>query len=225
MAAAGAAHEASEYGMVLTPSRTPPVAPDTGVAIRPVTEPEFPLFARLAGDPDHDDLERQRARFGRDIKRPDRQLYLAWLGETPIGTIRTVDDGARTSITTFTVLPAYRRQGHGRRVLTLLIDRLARDPAREIAIEVITDNLRALTLYESCGFRTTAAYAYYRHRIPPPPSVGIEQRGRSSTRRTGQPVAAPRAGILSVGAVYCRGPRNSVGFRLISCPSTFSHTW
>ena len=42
-----------------------------------------------------------------------------------------------------------------------MIARLEADAWRPIALEVMTDNDRALSLYHSCGFRETSAYAYY----------------------------------------------------------------
>ena len=52
------------------------------------------------------------------------------------------------------VLPTHRRRGIANRLLTLLIDTAADKECEFITLEVATDNLAAISLYESFGFKT-----------------------------------------------------------------------
>ncbi len=65
-------------------------------------------------------------------------------------------------ITAVGVLPAHRGRGYGRQMLADVVAMLLGEGWERITIEVATDNTNALRLYESCGFRVTTAYSYYR---------------------------------------------------------------
>jgi ribosomal protein S18 acetylase RimI-like enzyme len=64
-------------------------------------------------------------------------------------------------ITALGVAPARRGRGLGRRLLLGAVAALRAAGARPILLEVATDNRAALRLYEACGFRQIAAYAYF----------------------------------------------------------------
>lgn len=53
---------------------------------------------------------------------------------------------------TLCVNPAYQRQGHGRKLFRLLLDRAYKQEARECFLEVRPSNLKAINLYRSLGF-------------------------------------------------------------------------
>lgn len=50
------------------------------------------------------------------------------------------------------VSPEYRQQGVGRKLVTILIDRLRQEGSHSITLEVRASNLPACKLYESLGF-------------------------------------------------------------------------
>jgi ribosomal protein S18 acetylase RimI-like enzyme len=58
------------------------------------------------------------------------------------------------------VIPAYRRQGLGRAILTSVLDLLRGEGAATIRIEVQTENEQALSLYRECGFRERTVYSF-----------------------------------------------------------------
>jgi ribosomal protein S18 acetylase RimI-like enzyme len=62
----------------------------------------------------------------------------------------------------FAVLPEYRGQGYGRQMLAHTIQEILKRGRHNIWLEVVTDNKRALSLYQSCGFKETGGYDYYR---------------------------------------------------------------
>jgi ribosomal-protein-alanine N-acetyltransferase len=67
-------------------------------------------------------------------------------------------------ITAVAVEPAHRRQGLGRQVLELLLERAAQLGAAHATLEVAAGNGAALALYGRCGFRTAGVRrAYYRN--------------------------------------------------------------
>ena len=67
-------------------------------------------------------------------------------------------------ITAVAVDPAHRRQGLGRRVLELLLERAAAAGAAHATLEVAASNGAAVALYGRCGFSTAGVRrAYYRN--------------------------------------------------------------
>lgn len=63
--------------------------------------------------------------------------------------------GQRAWIGGMGVVPEYRHQGIGRRIMTHLIEQARKMAVRHIQLEVITRNRIAFDLYQSIGFRTT----------------------------------------------------------------------
>lgn len=59
------------------------------------------------------------------------------------------------------LLPEQRRKGIGRAILLMAIERLKEGKAREIMLQVATENANALNLYTSCGFIETSTMDYY----------------------------------------------------------------
>ena len=67
-------------------------------------------------------------------------------------------------ITAVAVDPTRRRQGLGRRVLELLLERAAAAGAAHATLEVAASNGAAVALYDRCGFSTAGVRrAYYRN--------------------------------------------------------------
>jgi ribosomal protein S18 acetylase RimI-like enzyme len=88
-------------------------------------------------------------------------LYIGWLQDEPVGMLRLHLDRPSVFINSFRVHPEYRGHGYGRQILMGGIDRLLAENWGHIMIEVKTDNIIALSLYESCGFQRVATYEYY----------------------------------------------------------------
>ncbi|MGN6674000.1 MAG: GNAT family N-acetyltransferase [Thermomicrobiales bacterium] len=160
-AAVGAACCMAEYRLDLDETRVPPPREwSPPLDLRPATFDDVPDIARMssaafadAGEARH---EQVLGRF-----RPGSQYIIARRGAEAIGVIRVVDDVDAVYLASFAVAPAHQGQGYGRQILARTVAQLLDQPARPIALEVATDNQRALALYESCGFVVTTRFDYY----------------------------------------------------------------
>ena len=59
------------------------------------------------------------------------------------------------------VLPAFRKNGYGRAILLSAIQALQKVHVHAIMLQVAANNVTALNLYESCGFRRTSTMDYF----------------------------------------------------------------
>ena len=75
-----------------------------------------------------------------------------------------VDIGDGIYIRGFGIVPERRQRGYGRQLLAATMQLMLAEGQKHFALDVATDNMRALTLYASCGFRETEAYDY--HDVP-----------------------------------------------------------
>jgi len=63
----------------------------------------------------------------------------------------------------FGVLPEFRGRGYGREILRDMLFIMAESGhLKRLLLEVACENRKALGLYQSCGFRETAVYNYYK---------------------------------------------------------------
>lgn len=77
-------------------------------------------------------------------------------------------------ILTIATDPAYQNRGLARRLLDQVIDALRREGAESLFLEVATDNVNAIKLYEGSGFqRAGRRKAYYSRRNAPPADAYI----------------------------------------------------
>lgn len=101
------------------------------------------------------------------LQDPHRHFYLARFGEEglgcrePVGVLRLDEYDDRVGIYGFGVLPEYRGRGYGRQMLEEAIRLVRGRSQKTIKLEVDTNNLPALNLYQSCGFRIYTTYSYY----------------------------------------------------------------
>jgi ribosomal protein S18 acetylase RimI-like enzyme len=65
----------------------------------------------------------------------------------------------------FAVLPEYRGFGYGRAMLKQSIEKMKASGAKEIMLQVVPENERALNLYKSCGFTETSVMDYFELRV------------------------------------------------------------
>ncbi len=102
-----------------------------------------------------------------DMQDPNQQFYIARLEQIPIATLKTLDMGTKIGIYAFGVLPEYRGQGLGKQTLTQAIKSLIAENWTRFALEVETENANAFGLYNSCGFKVTTTYGYYKLALLP----------------------------------------------------------
>jgi len=92
-----------------------------------------------------------------------RNLYNIKYQNTIIGMIGVYDETDRNYIYGFAVAPAYQRKGVGRFALQSIVNLcLNENKAKEIDLEVLVKNGRALRLYKTVGFRIITEFGYYR---------------------------------------------------------------
>ncbi len=157
----GAQKHHAEFEMYLR--REQPLAgwPDAGITFRRAENGDAGEIARQNAvyfgkeeDADVPLLPEEEAKRGITI-------YLACLGDEIIGKTHLQLDGTLGGIYGLGVLPQYRGRGLGRAVLMGSVGLLQKAGAKEIMLQVATENERALHLYESCGFQTTSTMDYY----------------------------------------------------------------
>ncbi len=83
------------------------------------------------------------------------RLTVAELDRRPVGYQLSTQEGNEGQITRLAVLPEYRRQGIGSRLLADTLATFRRGRVRRILLNTQSDNLPAQKLYERFGFRPT----------------------------------------------------------------------
>jgi ribosomal-protein-alanine N-acetyltransferase len=147
LAAAGV-DRVSRHG---TPDGAPIGGSPIGAAIAPLpagaAEPLSAMHrASFPEDPwDAEALERILGLFG-------AFGYLAWQDDTPAGFVVARDLGGEVEVLSLGVLPQWRRQGIGRRLIDAVVAEAARRRAASLVLEVATENQAARGLYAAMGF-------------------------------------------------------------------------
>ena len=84
--------------------------------------------------------------------------------------------GERAWIGGMGVVPDARRRGLGERAMVVVIERARARGAREVWLEVLTQNVRAIPLYERLGFRHVRRLDVVRLAAPPAAPAGVTTR-------------------------------------------------
>ena len=161
--AVGGRYQSSEYRLALDRGAIDRSRPRQLVALRPAGVDDTATLARILSASFGSPAAAAREQVERGLDEAKRRYYLATVGGDPVGMLLAGEwEGTGgAGITAFGVLPDYRGRGIGRQMLVDAVDALLADGWDRILIEVVTDNVRALTLYQSCGFRVVTAYAFY----------------------------------------------------------------
>ena len=88
-------------------------------------------------------------------------IYLAVKDGVVIGKVNLQLSNGLGGIYGLGVLPEERGKGYGRATLRLAVQKLIEAGAGTVYLQVLTDNEKALTLYQSCGFETRSVMDYY----------------------------------------------------------------
>lgn len=104
-------------------------------------------------------------RFTRDhlmyILRNPRASTFVYEDGRVLGSIMLHDEGGVLRVLSVGVLPAFRREGIGRRLMALAEDMAQKFNSREIRLEVSTGNDAALAFYTALGFELTGRIPRY----------------------------------------------------------------
>jgi ribosomal protein S18 acetylase RimI-like enzyme len=87
--------------------------------------------------------------------------YVLEAGNALIGKVRLEIVEDTGGIYGLEVLPAYRGKGYGRELLIRSINKLKESKVNSINLQVETENINALNLYKSCGFKENYTMDYY----------------------------------------------------------------
>lgn len=94
----------------------------------------------------------------------------------PVGFAMLGVRGPRGWVGGMGVVPDARRHGHGRRLMEALLDESRRRGLLVLGLEVLTDNTKAIALYEGLGFRTLRRLEVWERPTAPPPVAGADGR-------------------------------------------------
>lgn len=115
-------------------------------------------------------IEEQVSMLNKGIILPEEEekkgmiIYLAEKDEKIIGKVNLQLISKIGGIYGLGVLPEYRGKGFGRQILTMAIEKLKEQNPMKIMLQVAAENLNALNLYRSCGFKETSTMDYYEMR-------------------------------------------------------------
>ncbi|MDP4097108.1 GNAT family N-acetyltransferase [Paenibacillus sp. P96] len=156
----GADFSTSEFTMNLT--RSPADTPHPfRLVVRPAEARDFEFLVQCSAQA-FGDSESWTRNYFLHTNKPERVTYIAWDGPAPVGIIRVNHlDTATAVIHDFCVLTSCQGRGYGREILTRAVNILLTKRYSSIRLGVVTDNRRALNLYQSVGFEVTAESHYY----------------------------------------------------------------
>lgn len=98
----------------------------------------------------------------KSLAQPDHLYYVGEVDSVVVGKIDVHHSKDASSILGFAVSPQYQGQGYGRHILARTVQEILTRGQKNIWLEVSTENKHALSLYQSCGFKETGSYDYYR---------------------------------------------------------------
>lgn len=89
------------------------------------------------------------------------KTWVACIDDTIVGAVTIADEGASYEMSGFYVLPAYQRNGIGKKLWSLVQD-FAKN--KDITLDIYTHNTKTIELYKRWGFKEDRARArFYRH--------------------------------------------------------------
>jgi ribosomal protein S18 acetylase RimI-like enzyme len=166
--AVGAQYELGEYRMELDQARYAQVpVPARTLDLRQADANDLETLVALWTA--SSDLPASEAREATQhwLATPNQRFYVGWLRDRAVGSVRLHLGESSVYANSFRVHPELRGRGYGRQILMGVLDILIAEGWPHIMIEVATDNVVALSLYRSCGYREVATFLYHRLAIKP----------------------------------------------------------
>lgn len=156
-----ATYDHSEYKMVLEELRLPNTL-NKSLQIRPARSGEVHTLSHItaqAFDMPEDEVDWYAESV---IVQPHYYYYVGEIDGVVIGKIDVRLSEESALIMGFAVLPEYQGKGYGRQILAYTVREIFSRGQQNIWLEVSAENKHALSLYQSCGFKETSSYDYYR---------------------------------------------------------------
>ena len=144
------------------PGSAEPVELHSPIILRKTGVEDFDLLAKLNAICFNMSEEDTRSFFIKNNILTSDQLFISVLDGIDIGMLRLTKENDDILIYGFGIKPEYRGKGYGRITLSRAVNIALEQKPKRVALEVDCVNDTALSLYKSCGFKTTATYDYYR---------------------------------------------------------------
>jgi ribosomal protein S18 acetylase RimI-like enzyme len=154
-------YDHSEYKMVQEEPRLPDTHSER-LQFRAARPEDTPIMSHITAQAFNIPEDEVNWYSEESLSQPNYRYYVGSLDGTVIGKIDIHLSEESALILGFAVLPEYRGQGYGRQMLARTIQEILNSGRHHIWLEVVTENKRALSLYQSCGFKETGGYDYYR---------------------------------------------------------------
>ncbi|MDR7419054.1 MAG: GNAT family N-acetyltransferase [Armatimonadota bacterium] len=133
-----------------------------GLRLQPARVADLEVLASIVAGAFGHPVEAERRRLAADLELPTHRFFIARDLGRPIGSVGVVTAGPRAYVIAMGVVPESRGHGYGRMMLETVLAMLLAEGQTEIFIEVDAENVAALSLYRSCGFRETTRYEFFR---------------------------------------------------------------
>jgi ribosomal protein S18 acetylase RimI-like enzyme len=154
----GARYDFSEYRMRFA-EKTVPDFPSRGITLHRATPEDIAELVSL--DTEAFGLPETGDNCESLLENRYDSTYVAKLDGQTFGKIAALTDGESSYIFGFVIKPEMRRRGYGKEVLGLMLRKLLAEGKNSVILEVAVANERALSLYQSCGFKEVTVYDYY----------------------------------------------------------------
>lgn len=135
----------------------------SGVTLRVAEQKDLPLRIKLNIESFGLDEESSVEIENRVDLEMDNSVYIIDVQEESVGKIRVKVEDNEAWIYGFSILPHFRGQGIGRKVLQYIVKKYATQ-GHTLHLEVETENEHALGLYNSIGFQIVHAQDYYTYK-------------------------------------------------------------
>lgn len=150
----------SEFSMILNRLQT--VDPLRSSLILRLEEDQDLEFMVTCSSQAFGDSEAWTRNYFARTREAERVNYIAMNSTAPVGMIRVNYVQTDTAVIhDFCVLPSYQGRGYGREILSGVVKILLEQKCSHVRLGVVTQNRRALHLYESLGFEVSAESHYY----------------------------------------------------------------
>ncbi|GAE33589.1 GNAT family N-acetyltransferase [Halalkalibacter akibai] len=147
----------SEHQMVWEPTSLMK-DPVTSVSLRQARKEELPFVVKL--DADCFDMELEEAASMYKRAQDITSNFIIEHNRNPVGKLRWHKEGKESWMYGFAVMPEWQGKGIGRQALIQAVQKEA-EKGQSVYLEVVPENNQALTLYQSCGFKSFATQDYY----------------------------------------------------------------
>ena len=165
----GACYEHSEFEMYLRSDAEFSADSLQGIAFKKATNADAHELARQNAIyfGDHENKDNEDTPFEPTLLPEEEEkhgviIYFAEKDEQIVGKVHLQQTNGLGGIFGLGVLPENRGKGLGRAILLKSIEKLRETGAKEIMLQVVTENAAALNLYKSCDFEQTSAMDYFK---------------------------------------------------------------